>query len=201
MPKVSRGTNHFGSRLHFMKDSTLLVTLGDRIPDEAQSQASHLGTIVRLNDDGSILNDNPFVDVAGALPEIHSYGHRNVQGIALHPGGTAIWSHEHGPRGCDELNVVTKGANHGWPKVTYGIAYSGAVISDKTSAPGVTAPLLHWVPSIAPSGMAFYTGNKIPAWQGDLGERIRDVRSGPDGYLYILTDGPDASLLRLEPKQ
>ncbi len=232
VPKVRGGSNHFGSRLLFAPDGLLFVTLGERFThrDQAQNIGNHLGTIVRIKDDGSVPDDNPFVGKAGARPEIYSYGHRNVQGIALRPGTSQIWEHEHGPRGGDEVNILKAGANYGWPKITYGIDYDGSVISDKTAMPGMEQPVIHWTPSIAPSGMAFYDGEKFPKWKGDLfvgalalthlrrlrlegdrvveqevlldglGERIRDVRSGPDGFLYLLTDdAPNGRLLRLEP--
>jgi glucose/arabinose dehydrogenase len=229
-PKVGGG-NHFGSRLRFAGDGTLYVTLGDRFRymKEAQSLGNHLGTIVRLNDDGSVPDDNPFVGQRDARPEIFSYGHRNVQGLAVQPGTGTLWAHEHGPQGGDELNILKPGANYGWPAITYGIDYSGAIISDKTAAPGMEQPVVYWVPSIAPSGMAFYEGEAFPEWRGDLflgalshlhlrrleikGEtvvaqeelltglsaRIRDVRAGPDGFLYVLTDSSDGKLLRLAP--
>lgn len=232
-PKTEGG-NHYGSRLLFAPDGTLFVTLGDRFSyrDEAQSTANHIGTVVRINDDGSVPKDNPFVGKAGALPEIYSFGHRNSQGIALRPGTTEIWQHEHGPRGGDEVNILKPGANYGWPKITYGIDYSGAIISDKQALPGMEQPVVYWVPSIGPSGMAFYTGDKFPKWKGDLfigalakthlrrlrldgakvveqeellaglEERIRDVRSGPDGFLYVVTDdSSNGRVLRLEPAE
>ncbi len=180
--------------------------------------------------DGSVPKDNPFVGKAGAAPEIYSFGHRNSQGIALRPGTAEIWEHEHGPRGGDEVNILKAGANYGWPKITYGIDYSGAIISDKKALPGMEQPVVYWVPSIAPSGMAFYQGDKFPKWKGDLfvgalakthlrrlrldgakvveqeellaglEERIRDVRSGPDGFLYVVTDDTsNGRVLRLEP--
>lgn len=230
-PKTS-GSAHYGSRLLFAPDGTLFVTLGDRFSfmKQAQNTANHIGTVVRINDDGSVPQDNPFAGDAQARPEIYSYGHRNSQGIALRPGTSEIWQHEHGPRGGDEVNILKAGANYGWPAITYGVDYSGSIISDKTEAPGMEQPVVYWVPSIAPSGMAFYDGDKFPAWRGDLfvgalagahlrrlkldgqkvveqepllealDERIRDVRSGPDGYLYIVTDDPgDGRVLRLEP--
>jgi len=225
------GSAHYGSRLVFDRDGYLFISLGDRrsYMDEAQKLSSHLGSIIRLNDDGSLPGDNPFAGRDGALPEIYSYGHRNVQGITLHPTTGALWAHEHGPRGGDELNLLKAGANYGWPAITYGIDYSGAIISEKTAAPGMEQPVVYWVPSIAPSGMDFYDGDLFPEWQGDLflgalahrhlrrlemdgekvvaqeellgdlGERIRDVRTGPDGYLYVLTDSANGRLLRLEP--
>jgi len=230
-PKTG-GENHYGSRLLFAADGTLFVTLGDRFTyrDEAQNTANHLGKVVRINDDGSVPKDNPFVGTSGAMPEIYSYGHRNSQGIALRPGTSEIWQHEHGPRGGDEVNLLKPGANYGWPKITYGIDYSGAIISDKKALPGMEQPVVYWVPSIAPSGMAFYQGDKFPKWKGDLfvgalakthlrrlrldgakvveqeellaglEERIRDVRAGPDGFLYVVTeDSSNGRVLRLEP--
>jgi glucose/arabinose dehydrogenase len=229
-PKTGGGA-HYGSRLLFAPDGTLYVTLGDRYSymRRAQSVEDHLGTIVRINDDGSVPDDNPFVGQAGARPEIFSYGHRNVQGIALRPGTDVIWSHEHGPRGGDELNILAPGNNYGWPTITYGIDYSGAIISDKTHAPGMEQPVVYWDPSIAPSGMTFYAGDEFPGWKGDifmgalahrhvrrlkldgdtvveqeellgeLNERIRDVRQGPDGNLYVLTDDRSGMVLRIEP--
>ncbi len=229
-PKTSGG-RHFGSRLVFAPDGTLYVGFGDRgnRMENAQQVSDHIGTVVRLHDDGRVPEDNPFVGQADAKPEIFSYGHRNIQGMALRPGTDVIWAHEHGPRGGDELNILKAGANYGWPAITYGIDYSGAIISDKTEAPGMEQPVDYWVPSIAPSGMAFYDGDKFPEWRGDLfigalvlthlrrlemdgdrvvaqeklledlDERIRDVRSGPDGYIYLLTDSSNGELLRLEP--
>lgn len=229
-PKTS-GSSHYGSRLLFAPDGTLFITTGDRYNylDHAQDTGDHLGTIVRVRDDGSVPDDNPFVGRAGARPEIYSYGHRNVQGIALRPGDNVVWAHEHGPRGGDEVNILKPGANYGWPAITYGIDYSGAIISDKTEAPGMEQPVVYWDPSIAPSGMAFYDGDRFPNWRGDLfigalahthlrrleldgdrvvmqevlleklGERIRDVRAGPDGLVYVLTDSSDGQILRLEP--
>lgn len=228
-PKTN-GKLHYGSRLVFAADGTLFITTGDRYDrlHDAQNPNNHLGTIIRINDDGSIPEDNPFVDHASNKPEIYSYGHRNVQGIALRPSDQSIWSHEHGPRGGDEVNIIQAGINYGWPAITYGIDYSGAIISDKTHAPGMQQPVVYWDPSIAPCGMTFYEGNEFPRWQGDLfvgalvqkhirrlqmsGDkvvkqevllegfaRIRDVRTGPDGYLYILTDEKNGRLIRLEP--
>lgn len=229
-PKLSGG-QHFGSRLVFAPDGTLYVSMGDRgRQDRAQDRSSHQGAIARIHPDGSVPQDNPSVDAESALPEIYTWGNRNVQGMALNPWTKEIWAHEHGPKGGDEVNILKSGANYGWPRTTFGRAYSGGVISDKTEMEGVEPPLLHWTPSIAPSGLAFYDGDKFPQWKGDmfagalalehlrrvdldgdmkvvgqeellkdLGERIRDVRAGPDGYIYILTDSGDGKLLRLEP--
>jgi glucose/arabinose dehydrogenase len=228
-PKTE-GSLHYGSRLVFADDGTLFITTGDRYDrlHDAQRPSNHLGSIIRINDDGSIPEDNPFVDHEGYQAEIYSYGHRNAQGITMRPSDKSIWAHEHGPRGGDEVNKLKAGANYGWPAITYGIDYSGAIISDKTRAPSMEQPVVYWDPSIAPSGMAFYTGDRFPQWKGDLfvgalvlkhlrrlemqGDeiieqevllegmaRIRDVRNGPDGYLYILTDEINGKLLRLEP--
>jgi glucose/arabinose dehydrogenase len=229
-PKTPGGA-HYGSRLAFDREGRLYISLGDRrnYLEEAQNPANHLGSIIRLEDDGEVPGDNPFLGVEGSRPEIFSYGHRNVQGLALNPASGEIWAHEHGPRGGDEVNILKAGANFGWPAITYGIDYSGAIISDKTEAPGMEQPVVYWVPSIAPSGMAFYDGDLFSQWKGDLfvgalagrhlrrlelqgdevtgqeelltglRERIRDVRSGPDGYLYLLTDSGNGRLIRLEP--
>jgi glucose/arabinose dehydrogenase len=231
MQPKSGGTRHFGSRLVFDRAGYLFVTLGDRgEQDRAQRLDDHAGKIVRLHDDGRVPADNPFAQRAGAKPEIYSLGNRNVQGAALHPGTGALWTHEHGPQGGDEVNVIRAGVNYGWPVVTHGVNYGiGTKIGEGTAKPGMAQPVVHWVPSIAPSGMAFYEGDRFPRWRGDLfvgalrdrmvvrlkldGEkvvkeermlvgtfgRIRDVRAGPDGFVYLLTDSSDGSLIRLEP--
>ncbi|CAG1017449.1 Aldose sugar dehydrogenase YliI [Burkholderiaceae bacterium] len=224
-------TAHFGSRLVFARDGQLFVTLGDRFSrrDDAQTLDNHHGKIVRIEADGRTPADNPFVSRAGARPETWSLGHRNVQGAALHPQTGELWIHEHGPQGGDEVNVSLAGRNYGWPVITYGAEYgSGRKIGEGTDRQGIEPPLVHWVPSIAPSGMAFVTGDRYPGWKGDLfvgalraqtlvrlqldgrrvvrqerlltdlGERIRDVRQGPDGWLYVLTDSDDGKLIRLE---
>ncbi|MCG8341969.1 MAG: PQQ-dependent sugar dehydrogenase [Chlorobiales bacterium] len=229
MPKTSSGI-HFGSRLLMAPDGTLIITLGEKgLMHEAQNTSNHLGTTIRINPDGSIPQDNPYVSRKGYQPALYTYGNRNVQGIALHPETGKIWFHEHGPKGGDELNILKPGANYGWPVITYGVDYNGAIISEKTAAPGMEQPVVYWVPSIAPSGMTFYNGSAFPEWKNnifigalvqrhlrrvvlqdeqvigqeillkDLGERIRDVRTGPDGYLYLLTDSKNGRLLRLEP--
>ena len=231
-PKVGGG-RHFGSRLVFDRQGLLYVTLGDRgDQDRAQRLDEHLGKIVRIHDDGRVPQDNPFRTQAGARPEIFSLGNRNVQGAALHPQTGELWAHEHGPQGGDELNVIRAGANYGWPVVTYGRNYGiGTKIGEGTQKSGMTSPLHHWVPSIAPSGMTFYTGDRFPNWRGDIfvgalrdemlvrlrmkGEnvikeerllkgvlgRIRAVNQGPDGYLYLLTDETNGVLARLEPAE
>lgn len=229
-PKLRSG-QHFGARLRFVPDGTLLVTLGDRYSqlERAQELGDHIGKILRLNPDGSIPDDNPFLETEGARPEIFSYGHRNVQGLVVHPQTGEIWIHEHGPRGGDEVNVLRPGANYGWPEITYGIGYTGRTISEYSEKPGMEQPVIYWDPSIAPSGMDFYDGEAFPGWRGDLfvgalklrhlrrlemegdrivaqeelltglNERIRDVHAGSDGLIYVLTDSYDGRLLRLEP--
>lgn len=229
-PKSSGG-RHFGSRLVFDRQGYLYITLGDRGEQErAQKMDDLAGKIVRLHDDGRIPADNPFADRPGARPEIYSLGNRNVQGAALHLVTGELWAQEHGPQGGDEVNVIRAGRNYGWPVITYGVEYVvGTKIGEGTHKPGMEQPLHVWVPSIAPSGMAFYQGDRFPRWRGDLfvgalkdqmlvrlrfdGEkrvkeerllkgvlgRIRDVRAGPDGYLYLLTDSPDGVIARLEP--
>ena len=223
------GNNHWGSRLVFDGDGNLYVTLGDRFNyrDKAQDLDSHLGKVVRIRPDGSVPPDNPYIGRPRALPEIWSYGHRNVQGAALHPETGVLWLHEHGPQGGDEVNIVKPGRNYGWPVITYGREYgTGMRIGEGTERKDIEAPVHYWVPSIAPSGMAFYTGDAFPHWKGslfvgalkskllarleldgdrvsgeerlDLGKRIRDVRQGPDGKLYLL-DESDGRILRLDP--
>ena len=205
--------------------------MGDHgnFPNEAQNLGNHIGKVVRIRPDGSVPPDNPFVGRQGAKPEIWSYGHRNAQGLARHPVTGQLWEHEHGPRGGDEVNLVDKGKNYGWPVIGYGIDYSGAKIHESTNKAGMEQPLWHWVPSIAPSGMAFYAGDLFPAWRGNLfvgalaaqllvrleldgqkvvreerllrdqNERIRDVRQGPDGALWLATDSSSGRILRVVP--
>lgn len=226
----SRGGRHFGSRLAFTPDGMLIMTLGERgDQDRAQDLSDPAGSVIRLRDDGRVPRDNPFVARSAVRPEIFSYGNRNPQGLAIHPTTGAIWAHEHGPRGGDEINVIRGGVNYGWPVITHGVAYSGLKMGEGTHKPGMEQPVHFWDPSIAPSGMAFYTGNAFPGWRGDLlvgalkfqllvrleldGQRvvheerlleerlgrIRDVRQGPDGLIYLLTDSEDGVLARLSP--
>ena len=229
-PKTTT-SHHFGSRLVFDRQGYLYITLGDRGEmARAQRLDDHAGSVIRLHDDGRVPADNPFVAVPGALPEKFTLGNRNVQGAALHPRTGEVWIHEHGPQGGDEINIVRAGTNYGWPVITYGRNYvTGTRIGEGTEKPGMAQPLWHWTPSIAPSGMAFYEGDKFPAWRGNLfvgalrdellvrleldGDRvvreerllekqigrIRDVRAGPDGFLYLLTDEARGRLARLEP--
>lgn len=228
---ASSGRVHFGSRLSFDKEGYLYISVGERGQmQRAQKLDDHAGKIIRIHDDGRIPEDNPFVGRNDARPEIFSFGHRNPQGMAVHPQTGEIWAHEHGPRGGDEINLIRPGANYGWPVVTLGIDYTGFTIGEGLQhMPGMDDPLHHWTPSIAPSGMAFYTGESFSRWQGDLfvgalahrhlarlklaglvvveeerlledlGKRIRDVRVGPDGNIWLLTDHDPGQLLRLEP--
>ena len=222
------GELHFGSRLVFARDGTLFVTLGDRYRfAQAQDLSDHLGKIVRIKPDGSVPVDNPFIRTPGARPEIWSYGHRNVQGAAIHPATGVLWTHEMGPMGGDEVNIIEPGRNYGWPLVSWGRHYGGEIIPSPATRPDLTAPIHHWTPSIAPSGLSFYTGSVIPAWRGNIligglaaqalvrltiadrrvtaeeriamGARIRGAQQGPDGAVYLLTDEPDGKLLRLSP--
>jgi glucose/arabinose dehydrogenase len=230
---------HFGSRLVFGRDGTLFVTQGDRSITEGRMQAqtlsSGLGKIVRINTDGSIPKDNPFVGKEGVLPEIWSFGHRNIQSAALHPTTGELWEVEHGTRGGDEINIARKGKDYGWPTIAYGIEYRGGPITGGiTQQAGMEQPLYYWDPIIGPSGMTFYTGSLFPAWKGNLfvgghgtndlvrlvldgekvigeerllkdlqpkPERLRDVRTGPDGALYVVTDSATARVLKLVPKK
>lgn len=230
LPKT-RSSHHFGGRIVFDKSGMLYLTLGDR-GDKARAQKldDHAGSVIRLHDDGRVPANNPFVRGAGAFTEKWTLGNRNIQGAALHPVTGELWTHEHGPQGGDEVNVMRSGLNYGWPVITYGVEYGlGSKIGEGQTKPGMVQPVHVWVPSIAPSGMAFVSGSQFPQWQGDLlvgalrgqmlvrlmlsGEkvikeerllqgrlgRIRDVRMGPDGFVYLLTDDAQGALLRLEP--
>jgi glucose/arabinose dehydrogenase len=229
-PKGRTG-NHFGGRIVFDRAGYVYLTLGDRgeMP-RAQRPDDHAGSVIRLHDDGRVPKDNPFVGKPGWKPEKFTLGNRNMQGAALHPQTGILWTHEHGPQGGDEVNVIRAGVNYGWPVITYGVNYGiGTKIGEGTHKEGMAQPIHYWVPSIAPSGMAFYAGDKFPRWKGDLfvgalrdqmlvrlkldGEkvakeerllkgvlgRIRDVRVGPDGLIYLLTDESRGVLARLEP--
>ena len=228
-PKVGGGA-HFGSRLVFARDGTLFITTGDRQNRPFVQDLSKLqGKVIRIRPDGTIPPDNPFVHRRGARPEIWSYGHRNMQGAALHPETGQLWTVEHGARGGDELNAPKAGRNYGWPVITYGVDYSGARIGEGQRKEGMEQPVHYWDPSIAPSGLMFYTGDKFPNWKGNAfvgalgfqlvarleldgervrseerllegyGQRIRAVVQGPDGYIYLLTDDDDGRIVRLEP--
>ena len=228
---ASAGRVHFGSRLCFDRHGHLYISVGDRGQmQRAQMLGDHAGKILRIHEDGRIPSDNPFVGQENARAEIYSYGHRNPQGMAMHPQTGEIWTHEHGPKGGDEINIIRPGVNFGWPVVTLGIDYTGFTIGDGLKhAPGMVDPVHHWTPSIAPSGMAFYTGDAFAAWKGNLfvgalshrhllrlelsgqsvvqeerlleslGLRIRDVRVGPEGSLWLLTDHDPGQVLRLDP--
>ncbi len=222
---------HYGGRMAFLPDGTFVLTLGDGFDfrEEAQRLSSDTGSILRLNEDGTIPVDNPFVGEAGKREAIYSYGHRNAQAIVVDPDSGTIFEHEHGPRGGDEVNVIRPGLNYGWPVITYGLDYSGALISPFTERAGMEQPVHVWTPSIAPAGMALYRGQAFAELDGDLlvtglasqdlrrldmngetvraeeilldaGERLRDVRVGPDGLVYVLTDGKDGRVLRLSPR-
>jgi glucose/arabinose dehydrogenase len=231
---------HFGSRIVWLADNTMLVGLGDGgnppiqlngdlIRNQAQNLNSHLGTVVRLNDDGSIPQDYPFVDRADANSAIWSYGHRNIQGMTIDPATNRIWATEHGSRGGDEVNIIEAEQNYGWPEVSYSDEYTGGEVAEVSSRPDVLEPELIWTPSIAPSGLAFYSSDRFERWQGDLfagglvsrdvrridldgegnilgeesisiGQRVRDVRQSPDGILYVLTDEQNGALISIEPE-
>jgi aldose sugar dehydrogenase len=230
-PKVN-SPNHFGSRIVFRPDGTLYVTLGDRFNQRplVQDVSTTIGKIVRVNADGSIPKDNPFVGKPGAKGEIWSIGHRSTQAATLHPQTNQLWTVEHGARGGDELNTAEAGKNYGWPIITYGVDYSGVKIGEGTEKAGMEQPVYYWDPVIAPSGATFYTGSAFPDWKGDLfvgslqpgglvrlkieggsvtketryigspRQRVRDVQQGPDGLLYIITDAPQGQILRLDKK-
>jgi aldose sugar dehydrogenase len=230
-PKVN-SPNHWGSRIVFRPDGTMYVTLGDRFNQRplVQDNSTTIGKIIRINADGSIPKDNPFVGKAGAKGEIWSYGHRSTQAATLHPQTNELWTVEHGARGGDELNQPQAGKNYGWPVITYGIDYSGVKIGEGTEKEGMEQPAYYWDPVIAPSGAVFYTGDAFPDWKGDLfvgsmqpgglvrlklengkvtketryigspKQRVRDVQQGTDGLLYIITDSPQGQIIRLDKK-
>jgi aldose sugar dehydrogenase len=224
------GGHHFGSRLVFAQDGSLFITLGERNrKEQAQDPKTHLGVIARINRDGSVPGDNPFVDGRKGAPEVWSFGHRNPQAAALQPGTGRLWIVEHGAQGGDEINIPEAGKNYGWPVISYGQDYGGEKIGIGTRKEGMEQPIYYWDPSIAPSGMAFYTAERFPEWKGNLfvgalkyrslyrlviegdavvaeerllrgvGQRIRDVRQGPDGAIYILTDSSNGRILRVTP--
>ena len=220
---------HYGARMAFLPDNTLLINVGDGfdLREQAQNLGNHFGSLVRVTDAGKVPQDNPFIGVADAQPEIYSYGHRNQQSIAVDKASGKIYQTEHGPRGGDELNLIEPGKNYGWPIATYGIDYSGARISPYTSYEGTQQPLVDWTPSIGPSGMTIYDGAQFPDWRGDIfvsslifnkiihidmvdgapkrqsdmfgeiGDRLRDIRTGADGALYILSEGDNGKLWRV----
>jgi aldose sugar dehydrogenase len=227
-------SNHYGGRLAFLPDGTFLLTVGDGFEyrEKAQDLNSDLGKIIRLNDDGSVPADNPFVGQAGRRPEIWTYGHRNQQGLVVDAATGRVYSHEHGPKGGDELNLIERGKTYGWPTICHCVDYTGAAVTPFKELPGMEQALTYWTPSIAPSGMTIYQGDKFPAWNGDLligalalqhlrrvdlqdgkivgqeefkegplNTRIRDVRTSPDGYVYVTTDYDAGKVLRLEPAQ
>jgi aldose sugar dehydrogenase len=235
-PKQNRG-HHFGSRLVFADDGTLFISLGDRGASPSQGRGhpaqqlnNHIGSLIRINDDGTVPQDNPYLKKAGAKGEIYTIGNRNMQGMAINPQTREIWTHEHGPQGGDEINIMQAGVNYGWPVITYGVNYgTGTKIGEGTHDRYMKQPIYKWVPSIAPSGMIFYSGDQFPGWKGNLfvgslkfgnlvrlelnGEnivdeerllnfefgRIRDVVQGPDGLIYLLTDSSNGKLLRISP--
>nr|WP_258190184.1 PQQ-dependent sugar dehydrogenase [Stutzerimonas azotifigens] len=227
------GGSHFGGRIAFLPDKTLVLTLGDGFDyrEEAQNLDNHLGKLVRLTREGTAPEDNPFYGRTGMANEVYSYGHRNVQGIAYDRQNQRLYINEHGPRGGDEINLIQAGRNYGWPLASFGVDYTGAQITPYQNLPDTEPPLLHWTPSIAPSALAIYDGTLFPDWQGDLfsaalvakqvrrvrladgevveqealfeelDERIRDVRVGPDGALYLLTDSAEGRLLKITPAE
>jgi len=229
---AKRGDVHFGGRMTWLPDGTLVMGLGDGFffRETAQQLGTHLAKIIRIRPDGSIPEDNPFRESPEALPEIYSYGHRHVQALVHAPSSGLLYAHEHGPRGGDELNIISPGLNYGWPLITHGRDYSRALITPFTELPGMEQPILYWTPSIAPGGMTLYDGEVFPGWQGSLfvaamaeesvrrivlgpdglpveqevlfteiGQRMRDVRTGPEGALYLVTDEIDGQVLRVIP--
>ena len=226
-----RSPVHLGAKIAFLKDGTILLASGDGFDhrEQAQTLDNHFGKIIRINKDGSIPKDNPFINLENALPEIYSYGHRNMQGLVVTRSGK-VYEHEHGPKGGDEMNLVEPSLNYGWPAITYGIDYSGAVISPFTEKEGMEQPLLHWTPSIAPSDMIFYEGNVYPELKdsflvtalvskdvkkvtfkngidsqetlfSELDIRLRNIQASPGGIIYLLTDGPNGKLIKVLPKE
>jgi glucose/arabinose dehydrogenase len=220
-----------GAKIAFMKDGTLLLNSGDGFDHREKSQYldNHFGKIIRINSDGSIPTDNPFINVEGALPEIYSYGHRNMQGLVITSSGD-VYEHEHGPKGGDEMNLIEPSLNYGWPAITYGIDYSGAVISPFTEKDGMEQPLLHWTPSIAPSDMVYYEQDSYPELTNtflvtalvskdvkkvrfdnaknyqeslfyQLNQRLRNIEVSPGGIIYLLTDGPGGKLIKVLPEK
>ena len=219
---------HLGAKIAFLEDGTILLASGDGFDhrEKAQTLDNHFGKIIRINKDGTIPTNNPFVNVEGALPDIYSYGHRNMQGLIVTKSGQ-IFEHEHGPRGGDEMNLIEPSLNYGWPAITYGIDYSGAVISPFTEKEGMEQPLFHWTPSIAPSDMIFYEGNRYPKLKNsflvtalvskdvkqvtfsesgkevqeslfsELNSRLRNIQASPNGFIYLLTDGPRGKLIKV----
>ncbi len=228
LPNI-RSTPHFGGRIVFDKKGYVFLSLGERgKQDAAQELSKDQGKVVRLHEDGKIPSDNPFVNTPGAKPEIWSYGHRNPQGMVMHPSTGVIWEHEHGPQGGDELNIVEKGKNYGWPLITFGIGYDNSIISKDTARAGLEQPVTYWKPSIAPCGMDFITSDKYKGWKGDLlvgslkfnyiqhlvvrGNkvvsreiilekigRVRDIRQAPDGFIYVVVEDK-GSIVRVRPK-
>mgnify|MGYP001407317760 FL=1 len=222
---------HLGAKIAFLEDGTILLSSGDGFDhrEKAQTLDNHFGKIIRINKDGTIPTNNPFVNVEGALPDIYSYGHRNMQGLIVTKSGQ-IFEHEHGPRGGDEMNLIEPSLNYGWPAITYGIDYSGAVISPFTEKEGMEQPLFHWTPSIAPSDMIFYEGNRYPKLKNsflvtalvskdvkkvtfsesgkelqeslfsELNSRLRNIQASPDGLIYLMTDGPRGKLIKVVPE-
>ena len=226
-----RSPMHLGAKIAFLSDDTILLTSGDGFDhrEKAQSLDNHFGKIIRINKDGSIPKDNPFINVKDALPEIYSYGHRNMQGLVVTKSGK-IYEHEHGPKGGDEINLIQPSLNYGWPAITYGIDYSGAVISPFTEKDGMEQPLLHWTPSIAPSDILYYENDFYPELKNsflvtalvskdvkkvtfedgidvqeslfsEVNDRLRNIQASPNGILYLLTDGPNGKLIKILPKE
>ena len=226
-----RSPVHLAAKIAFLDDGTILLTSGDGFDhrEQAQTLDNHFGKIIRINKDGSVPSDNPFINTKNALPEIYSYGHRNMQGLVVTSSGD-IYEHEHGPRGGDEMNLVEPALNYGWPAITYGIDYSGAIISPFSEKEGMEQPLLHWTPSIAPSDMIYYEANIYPELKNsflvtalvskdvkkvtfknkintqeslfsELDIRLRNIQASPDGIIYLLTDGPKGKLIKVLPSK